>query len=161
MTTDNTLFQSLLKSYGELAGFEVQNEVEALEFESDGLNIRVFVDPRQSTRVGVDVVCGSLNMGLDSHGEAKIALLLHRMNSAAMLEHDWVITVDPARTVSIHHTSDMAQTPAVVLGHLMSEAAERGQALQHILDTLQQAPPSPDGDKTSHSDLHLQGMLRG
>jgi hypothetical protein len=161
MSTDNPLFQTLLKSYGELAGFEVQNEVEALEFESDGLNIRVFVDPRQSTRVLVDVVCGSLDEALDSRGEADIAMLLHRMNSAAMLEHDWVITVDPARTVSLHHTSDMAQTTAAVLGHLMSEAAERGQALQHMLDTLQQAPISVESGQASHVDWPLHSMLRG
>ena len=161
MITDNSLFQTLLRSYGEVAGFEVQNEVESLEFETDGLTIRVIVDPRQSTRVLVDVVCGSLDEALDGRGEADIAMMLHRMNSAAMLEHDWVITVDPARTVSLHHTSDMAQTSASVLGHLMSEAAERGQALQHILDTLQQAPSSVKSGQPSHVDWPLHDMLRG
>jgi hypothetical protein len=161
MTTDNTLFQTLLKSYGELAGFEVQNEVEALEFESDGLSIRVFVDPRQSTRVLVDVVCGSLDEALDSRGEADIAMLMHRMNSAAMLEHDWVITIDPARTVLLHQRSDMAQTNAAGLHLLLSEATQRGQALQQMLNQLQQAAQSATTDKPSADQLPLHGMLRG
>ena len=47
------------------------------------------------------------------------------------------------------------------LDHLMSEATERGHALQQILDKLQQVAQSAETDKSSHEDLPLHGMLRG
>lgn len=161
MTAANTSFQTLLQAYGESAGFEVKQAVEALDFDSDGLSVRVCVDPRQSTRLLLQVVCGSLDEALDSRGEAHIALMLHHINSAARLEHDWVITIDPVRTVQLHHQSDIAQTTVAGLDHLMSEATERGHALQQILDKIQQVAQSAETDKSSHEDLPLHGMLRG
>jgi hypothetical protein len=63
--------------------------------------------------------------------------------------------------VQLHHQSDIAQTTVAGLDHLMSEATERGHALQQILDKLQQAAQSAKTDKSSHEDLPLHGMLRG
>jgi hypothetical protein len=161
MTTANDQFQTLLQAYAESANFEIQAVAEALDFESDGLLVRISVDPSQSARLLVQVVCGSLNESLDSRGEADIALMLHRMNSAAMLEHDWVITIDPARTVRLHQRSNMAQTNAAGLHLLLSEATQRGQALQQMLNQLQQAAQSATTDKPSADQLPLHGMLRG
>jgi hypothetical protein len=161
MSAHTQKFKSLLESYCASLGLEVHDLHEALDFESDDLSVRVSLDPRQSSRLMVQVVCGSLDEELDSHAEASIALVLHRINNVARIEHDWVITVDPSRAVRIHHQSDMAQTTLIELENLMSQATERGKALRQILHQLQSVAQTPSTNKALSDNLLLQGMLRG
>lgn len=161
MASENTAFLNLIKAYGESAGLPVSPDARGLEFEGEGLTLSIIQDPRQHARLLARIECGALDEDLDSVAEAKTALFLHQLNSAACFEHDWVITVDPARTVHLHSQHEIARTTTTDLEHLLADAMARGQALQEALTGMQTQAAPEKFESLSATDWHMSSIIRG
>ena len=88
-------------------------------------------DPRADDRLLVEVLVGGV-------GELRegAAMLLHQLNDAARLEHDWVVSISPAQALRLHTQQPIASTSAGDLEGLLAEGIERAAALAQLLASM-------------------------
>ena len=156
MPIDNSSqFQALLTSFCQSVGLPADPEALGLEFEADGHTALVSPDPRDDQRLLAEVLVG----GFSELPEA-LAGLLHQLNDAARLEHDWVASIGLAGELRLHTQRPIAQTNPSDLEGLLADGIERAQALAHLAHALPEHTHAPAPAPLAF-DPHASGMLRG
>lgn len=151
-------FRRLLAEFCQSTGLALDDQATALEFAADGHVAVIGSDPRSRDRLLVQVETAGLVLN------PELALLLHQINNAAMLEHDWVISCGVDGTLRLHTQVMLAHTTDGDLQGLLADGIERAQALAQMLDDLESEDAQP-GESAPHSGLDISpgafGMLRG
>ena len=157
--TADAAFLGLLEAFATNHGLRYEPGDDVLAFEADALSVRILPDPRKTHRMLVQVDCTYLPEQLSIDVQSELLLLLHHLNSAARFEHEWVISIDPARTIRMHRPCDIAQTSVADLEALMEQAIEQGLALQQVV-TGMSAMASASATPPDLSPLQRSGMIR-
>ena len=157
MTTNdaNPQLQNLLGTFCQSLGLPEDAQAQGVEFEAGDHVVLVAADPRSQERLLVDVGVGTID-------EQTPALLrmLHQINGAARLEHDWVATIGAASDLRLHTQRNIASTDAGELQALLAEGIERAQALAQLCAAVQATPPSGT-ESPMGFDPGAMGMIRG
>ena len=107
-----------------------------IEFEADGHVVLMAPHPQDPQCVYIEV--GVMDLAEPS---AAVLMVLHQINHAARLEHDWVISVDEGHRLVIHTHRPLHALRGGDLQGLLVEGIERAQALQVMwVDTGGPAP---------------------
>ena len=146
-------FRSLLSAFCQSVGLSTDEQALGVEFEAVGHTVMVATDPRTDERLLVEVL-----IGRSSALPEGLAMLLHQVNDAARLEHDWVATVGAADELRLHTQRAIAQTTPGELESLLAEGVDRAQALASLIDALPEEA-SGASERTDFDPL-TAGMLR-
>lgn len=150
-------FGRLLAEFCQSVGLAMNEEASALEFSADGHTVVIGPDPRSQDRLLIQVETPG------RQPQPELAMLLHQINDAAMMEHDWIISLGAAGELRLHTQVMLAQTTASDLEGLLADGIERAQALAQMLDALGQEDAQPD-EPAAYSGLEASpgafGMLR-
>jgi hypothetical protein len=122
---DYELFRALIEEFAAEAGLVMQDDSLGIEFEVEGHVTLIVPDPRRASRMLIDVSVLTL-----PDVQADLLKVLHQLNHATRIEHDWVITIDSADRLCLHTQREIAACKASDLQILLSEGIERAQALQ-------------------------------
>ena len=152
---DNAQFRALIQDFCTEAGLAMSNDTLGIEFEVEGHVTLIVPDPRNATRMLIDVSVLTL-----PQARADLLLTLHQLNHAARLEHDWVITIDVADRLCLHSQREIATCHAADLQSLLSEGIERAQALQGLWQELLEAQ-APEAQPAPLAVPDVSHMLRG
>ena len=159
----STAFTTLLGSLAEAVGLgpaAMAEMAEGLEFEVAPHGCRVLPHPSLPERLVVEVMVRHLGPQAEELNR-EAALLLHRLNAQARLEHSWVATVDESDHLVLWQTLEIAQTRALDLQACLVEAIERAQAL-NALWPVGRGPDSATARPDLAEALHARfGSLRG
>jgi hypothetical protein len=147
-------FHSLLNSFCQAVGLPLDDQALGLEFEAGGHTVVVAEDPRADDRLLVEVLVGGV-------GELRegATMLLHQLNDAARLEHDWVVSISQAQALRLHTQQPIASTSAGDLEGLLAEGIERAAALAQLLASMP-AGAGADEPAPVRFDPAAAGMLR-
>lgn len=149
-------FKALLAEFCASVQMPLDDDALGIEFEADGHLVLVVPDPRDVERMLVEVSV----MRLDNASQGLLTAL-HRLNHQSRLEHDWVISVDPADQLSPHTQRQIANIHAGELQALLAEGIERARALQDIGQALISSSPAfPEGSNVAPA-LDPRLMVRG
>jgi hypothetical protein len=107
---DYERFRALIADFAAEAGLVMQDDSLGIEFEVEGHVTLIVPDPRKTTRMLVDVSVLTL-----PDAPADLLRVLHQLNHAARIEHDWVITVDAADRLCLHTKCEIAASKVSVL----------------------------------------------
>jgi hypothetical protein len=102
-----------------------------LEFEASSHTCRVIPHSGDSDRLVIEVMVRYLGESAEDLTRDR-ALLMHRLNAQARLNHGWVATVDESDHLVIWQTLEIARTRAADLQAWLVEGIERAQALDAI-----------------------------
>ena len=152
---DYELFRALIEEFAAEAGLVMQDDSLGIEFEVEGHVTLIVPDPRRSSRMLIDVSVLSL-----PDVQADLLRVLHQLNHAARLEHDWVITINSADRLCLHTQCEIAACKASDLQSLLSEGIERAQALQTLWQQLVESSASGPL-QASLAVPDLSRMIRG
>jgi hypothetical protein len=123
----NPRFEALLAAFAARMGLPAPREGVGLELQSDDLTVRVLADTEDDDLLRVEVDIAS------AQGASASALaLLHRINHAARLNHDWQVSLDDDDLIVMHALRSLAETDAVALEAMLDVALERSSALQTL-----------------------------
>ena len=140
-----TPLDSLLISLAKDVGLEHRLEGSqslVLEFEAPPHTCRVMPHPADSDRLVIEVMVRYLGESAQDLTRDS-ALLIHRLNAQARVEHDWVATVDESDHLVIWLTLEIARTRVPDLQAWLVEGIERAQALNALWEG-DRSPPESD-----------------
>jgi hypothetical protein len=132
--------QSLLASFCQSVGLDTNAEAVGIEFEAMGHIVAVSSDPRADDRLLAEVIVGG-----QTNWPAGLGDLLHRLNDAARLEHDWIATVGADGELRLHTQRRIAETGAGDLEALLADGLDRGLALAELTLAIADGSRSPGG----------------
>lgn len=130
-TSASERFQALLAEFCASVQMPVAEDALGIEFEADGYLVLVAPDPRDADRMLVEVSVTRLE-----GAPPNLMTALLRLNHQSRLEHDWVISVDPADQLCLHTQREISRTRDSDLQALLAEGIERAQAMQDICQAL-------------------------
>lgn len=138
-------FRALLKEFCDLQKVPMDAQSTGIEFEADGHVVLMAPHPQDPQCVYIEVVV----MDLEEPSAAGL-MMLHKINHAARLEHDWVISIDEGHHLIIHTHRPLDTLRSDTLQGLLTEGIERARALYIMLVD----PTDPALTSTSMSSDH-------
>jgi hypothetical protein len=122
---------ALLKDFCADVGLTMDDRATGIEFEADHHVVLITPDPRQSDRLLIEVSVQTLEQT-----PFELLVALHRLNDAARLEHDWVVTIGVDDQLRIHTQREIDSCRSSDLQTLLAEGIERARALQSLCNNL-------------------------
>lgn len=155
-TPSSEQFQALLAEFCASVQMTMDDRALGLEFEADGHLVLVAPDPRDASRMLLEVSVMQLETP-----EAGLLMALHRLNHQSRLEHDWVISIDAADQLSLHTQREIGRTRAGDLQALLAEGIDRAQALVSLCQVIASAPEPTQQAAGMPSTMDPSFMIRG
>lgn len=129
-TLPTSMFASLVQAFLSQSGNDPSAARDCLGFELDfhaGV-VRVAPHPVRPTLGMVEIEMPDVDLE-----HAGTPAFLHRLNHAAILRHDWIVTIDDEDQAVLSNSFLIAETDATVLEALIGEGIERAEALSALL----------------------------
>jgi hypothetical protein len=118
---------------GDCAGFEIETPTALVR-----------IAPRLGDSAMIEIPVSNL-----PEPDASTLHLLHRLNNASLLQHDWIASLDDDDQVVLTAVFQLGQTDAIQLEALVADGLERALSLRDLFQ-----PPSPDAIAEPEVDLH-------
>ena len=154
----SSLFDTLLKDFVTAKGLSADDATYGLEFESEGHTVMVVQHPLHEDRLLAEVSVAMLPV----NPSADTLAMLLQINEAARFEHDWAIYLDGEQQVSLSTTASLVGLSVGEMEALMLDGVERAQALQALLNDLDNAGDTAAPGAQAQLGVGMDStMLRG